>query len=265
MQIQTSDTLSVFDLPVRNVSMDAALDLIENRLERANFSPVYFINAHCVNVAFETPQYAQSLRRNDLNFADGVGMKIAVRSQGESLRDNVNGTDMFPLLCKRLAGSPVKVFLLGGEPGVAEQLADTIADSYGPVNIVGVHHGHFPESQYREVAEQVRSTGAELVLVAMGVPRQELWIEQCGEASGAKVLMAVGGLFNFYSGRIPRAPKWMRKCGLEWLHRLIQEPKRMWRRYLLGNAVFLARVAFAKITPTRSGWLQKGYTKEQTR
>lgn len=241
------ETLKVFDLPIRNVSMESALDLIDQRLMGDAFTPVYFINAHCVNVAFRCQEYAESLRGNELNFADGVGVRIAVQSQGGRLCDNVNGTDMFPRLCSRLSSTPTRVFLLGGEAGVALQLAERMNHQYGQINIVGTHQGHFAEADGGIVAEKIRASKADLVLVAMGVPRQELWIERHGRETGAKVLLAVGGLFNFYSGRIPRAPRWMRRSGLEWLHRLIQEPRRMWRRYLIGNGLFLFRVAAAMV------------------
>lgn len=175
-------------------------------------------------------------------------MSIAARAFGAKLVDNVNGTDLFPPLCEALAKQKASIFLLGGEPGVAEELGSRLTEKYPGLQIVGCHHGHFADTESPIIAQSIRNSYASVLFVAMGVPRQELWISQWGEETGAQTVLAVGGLFNFYAGKIPRAPIWMRKAKLEWLHRLAQEPKRMWRRYLVGNVVFLARTLFFSIS-----------------
>jgi N-acetylglucosaminyldiphosphoundecaprenol N-acetyl-beta-D-mannosaminyltransferase len=108
--------------------------------------------------------------------------------------------------------------------------------------ISGAHHGFFSEAEEADVLETIRRSGAAVLLVAFGAPKQDLWISRNLAAAQVRVAMGVGGLFDFYSGRIPRAPSWMRELGLEWMYRFIQEPRRMWRRYFVGNVVFLYRV-----------------------
>ena len=106
----------------------------------------------------------------------------------------------------------------------------------------GYHHGYFSPEELPEVIADIKASRAEVLLVAFGVPKQDQWIEEHLGETGALLAMGVGGLFDFYSGRIPRAPAWIREVGMEWFYRFWQEPRRMWRRYFVGNAVFLTRV-----------------------
>ena len=168
---------------------------------------------------------------------------MAGKVLGRPVRDNVNGTDLFPRLAAALQGRGKRIYLLGGRPGVAEGVARWLAKNYPGVELAGWRHGYFSAEEEAKVLEDVRRSGADLVLVALGAPRQELWIRRHLPKLGAKVAMGVGGLLDFLSGRIPRAPRWIRKLGLEWCYRLYREPGRLWRRYLVGNVVFLVRLA----------------------
>jgi N-acetylglucosaminyldiphosphoundecaprenol N-acetyl-beta-D-mannosaminyltransferase len=159
------------------------------------------------------------------------------------VRDNVNGTDLFPLLCDSLAKNGHSLYLLGAKPGVAAAVALWAQKNYPGLIIAGTQHGYFKPEENEQIVSTIRASKADVVLVAFGAPRQEAWINQNMTASGASVLMGVGGLFDYFSGMIPRAPLWMRKTGLEWLFRLLQEPTRLWRRYLIGNGVFLFRIS----------------------
>ena len=122
-----------------------------------------------------------------------------------------------------------------------------LAKNFPGLELAGWQHGYFSAEEEAKVIEDIRRSGADLVLVALGAPRQELWIRRCLGKLGAKVVIGVGGLLDFYSGRIPRAPRWIRKLGMEWCYRLYQEPRRLWRRYLVGNVVFLVRLAMIRL------------------
>jgi N-acetylglucosaminyldiphosphoundecaprenol N-acetyl-beta-D-mannosaminyltransferase len=204
---------------------------------------VAFVNADCVNIAFRNAAYANTLRHCELVFADGVGMKIAGRVLGRSLCDNVNGTDMFPQLAAEMARQGRGVYLLGGRPGVPEGVAEWLATHHPDVRICGVRHGYFSPAEEPHIEQEIAASGADLLLVAFGDPRQTLWVAERLPRLGVPVAMGVGGLFDFFSGRIPRAPRWMRRLGIEWLYRLYREPRRLAGRYLIGNVVFLARLA----------------------
>ncbi|MDP8242579.1 MAG: WecB/TagA/CpsF family glycosyltransferase [Candidatus Hinthialibacter antarcticus] len=239
---ESNQTINLFDVTIQNVSLNQAVRQIIQQTGVSGLTPVCFMNAHCVNIAANNHEYRSVLQQAPLVYADGVGMQIAARWMKTPLVDNVNGTDLFPQFCEALQETNLKLFLLGGAHGVADELKYNLERQYPKINVVGVHDGFFDENETPQVIETIRNAKTDILLVAMGVPKQENWITTHAAKTGARVAVGVGGLFNFYSGRIPRAPKWMRACGLEWLHRMTQEPGRLWKRYLIGNAAFLLRV-----------------------
>ena len=229
----------VFGVRFSTETMAEALDGIAAMVRRENAPCGFcaFINADCLNLAYRNPAYRAVLVRAERVWADGVGAAIAARFLGTPVADNVNGTDMLPHLCR--AG--YRIYLLGGAPGVAEKAAERLSGLYPETRIAGAEHGYFA-GRDAEVAARIRAAAPDLLLVALGAPRQELWIaEHLGELN-CKVAIGVGGLLDFASGRIPRAPLWMRRLKLEWIYRLYQEPRRLFRRYVIGNPLFLWRV-----------------------
>ena len=154
----------------------------------------------------------------------------------------VDGTDLFPRLCERAADERLALYLLGARPSVAAAAAEAMRAKHPHLEIAGTHHGYFDSRHTSTIVNDINTSGAHILLVAMGAPRQDLWLAAHREELRTPILMGVGGLFDFYSGNIRRAPMWMREIGLEWVWRLLQEPGRMWRRYLIGNPLFLYRV-----------------------
>jgi N-acetylglucosaminyldiphosphoundecaprenol N-acetyl-beta-D-mannosaminyltransferase len=238
------DPVLVDTVRVHPVTMDETLDAIDRQRTAPGPAPLRlcFVNPHCVNIARRNPRYRNAVNRAELVAPDGIGMRIAGRILGKGFRQNVNGTDLFPRLCERLARDGGRLYLLGGRPGVAEDVADWIGRHHPGVGIAGLQHGYFDIGDQEAVIQRIRASHADVLLVAMGVPQQDLWIHEHAPRTGVKVAMGVGGLFDFYANRIPRAPQWLREVGLEWTFRLYQEPRRMWRRYLVGNFSFLTAV-----------------------
>lgn len=234
--------LDIAGLPIDNLTASQAIQWIVDRLETGAPAQVSFINAHCVNVACSDPEYRNVLQQSALNLADGIGLRIAGQITGTAIRENVNGTDLFPMLCQALQQRRKSIFLLGGGPAIAAGVAEWVEAHYPGTRIAGYRNGFFETQQESQITREIKESGADLLLVAMGVPRQEVWIARHLEDCGVQVAIGVGGLFDFFSGRIPRAPMWMRELGLEWLFRFCQEPTRLFNRYLLGNWIFLWRV-----------------------
>ena len=241
MRVRVADV--VFD----NLNMNEALSRLRDMLEGERAQQVSFVNPACVNIAATNRGYRRTLARVSLVLPDGIGIKIGSELLGTPLKQNVNGTDLYPRLCAMLEARGSSVFLLGGQPGVAEAVAAEIARQWPGLRLAGLRHGYFEVSEEGDVAAEIRASGADLLLVARGVPAQDLFIDRFLPQLGVKVAMGVGGLFDFASGRIARAPQWMRETGLEWVYRLMQEPGRMWRRYLIGNFSFLARVLLQRL------------------
>jgi exopolysaccharide biosynthesis WecB/TagA/CpsF family protein len=234
---------------VANASQSEVLDWLFARQSRGIPTCVAYLNAHCSNVAAIDSNYREALSKADLILPDGSGVSISARMHGKRLAATVSFTDFIQLACQRLADFGGSVFLVGGGIGVAEAAAENLVMSCPGLRIAGTHHGFFREDQDGEVIQLINRSGAQMLLVAMGVPRQEFWLNRAMPFLKPCLAFGVGGLFDFLSGRIPRAPIALQAIGMEWSYRLYQEPKRMWKRYLLGNPLFLARSVCA-ITKT---------------
>jgi N-acetylglucosaminyldiphosphoundecaprenol N-acetyl-beta-D-mannosaminyltransferase len=238
----------ILGINIDNITMDEAISAIFDWLNGNRPKQVVFVNADCANIAQKNDNYLKVLNGADLRLADGIGLRIAAKVMGKEIVQNVNGTDMFPLLCQKLSDAAKRVYLLGARPEAVAGVALWIAQNFPEVQVCGYHHGYFGPEEAESLITSIRKADPDLLLVAFGAPKQELWIHEYLERTGAKVAIGVGGLFDFYSGRIPRAPSWMREIGMEWVYRLIQEPRRLWRRYLIGNGLFLFRVVAERFT-----------------
>lgn len=223
--------------------MTEALDLIDECVDASERRSVFFVNAHCINVSARNVAYLRLLQHSDtIVFGDGAGVRIAGRLNGQPMRDNVNGTDMFPLLCARAAQRNLSLFLLGAQPGVPNEVARRMTARFPGLRIAGIQHGYFGDMETETLLRVINASGADVLLVALGVPRQELWIASYRGDLNVPVAIGVGGLFDYYGGVIPRAPNILRRASLEWVWRLAMEPRRLWKRYLVGNLTFVGRV-----------------------
>jgi exopolysaccharide biosynthesis WecB/TagA/CpsF family protein len=241
-----NEVVELFGLQVSNVSLrQASKDLVKSAVYNER-RMVFFVNAHCVNIAEQNHEYRVSLQKADLLYADGAGMRLAAKLSGKPLVDNVNGTDLFPLLCRNAAEAGVSIALLGAKSGVAERCAEKMISVDENLKVVWTHHGYLEGEGDQSLISSLNESGADILLVAMGVPLQELWVSRHASELDAAVIMGVGALYDFYSGDVARAPKFMRKIGLEWLFRLMLEPRRMFFRYVVGIPVFIFRFLYDK-------------------
>ena len=239
-------SFELFGVRIDTPTMEGALERIVALTRRpgAGCTPVAFVNADCMNIACHDWTYKRNLDSSALRFADGTGLRMAARKLGHPEPENVNGTDLFPMLCARsVAEDGPTIYLLGGKPGVAARCADRMAEAFHGVRIVGARDGYFSELDEAATLAEIAERRPDILLVAMGVPLQEDWIARNLPRRGARVAMGVGGLFDFYSGDMPRAPRLIRERGMEWVWRLLMEPRRMFRRYIVGNPLFLYRVS----------------------
>lgn len=245
-------SLDFMGLSFHDLTLAEAADLLIDAAAKGARRTVFFVNAHCANVAGRDPRYARILAQADLLFADGSGMALAARLWGRRLRDNVNGTDLFPLLCAAAAQARIPIALFGARPGIAESCAERMRAAHPGLDIVLTRHGYqSPEDEARFVADVNRS-GARILLVAQGVPLQEHWIERHAAALETPVLIGVGALFDFHSGSVPRAPLVLRRLGMEWIFRLLIEPRRLFARYVLGNPRFVLRAIRCRLNERRA-------------
>ena len=258
---------------IDNVTMGDALDSVMQSLNqfqvRTTAKIFSFVNADCVNLYTKDKKYRNILNSNYRVFADGVGVRIAAKWAGEIIKDNVNGTDLFPLLCEKLCAEKKRVFLYGAKPQVVKAVAQRLNSEFPGLKVVGYQDGYQNSDNPEMICTAINRSEADIVFVALGAPRQEKWIAANQHLLNVKAVMGVGGLFDFYSGAVSRAPFWLRKHSLEWVWRLIQQPQDKARRYLIGNPVFLIRVfnsAFLSKIPTQfEKWLAIQNQKKDSR
>lgn len=172
---------------------------------------------------------------------DGIGLDlVGLIKYNQRFRYNLNGSDFTPLYLRDTRHRH-RVYLLGGRPGVAERAAEALAGIAPQHEYVGAHHGFFNESDAGRIISDINASGASLVLVALGNPRQEMWIAEHVDKLDAKMAAGVGALFDFLAGHIARAPRWVQNLKLEWLFRLAKEPRRLWKRYIVYTPVIMVR------------------------
>jgi alpha-1,3-mannosyltransferase len=214
---------------------------LDRRFEEKQNTRIAFANANCLNIAYRDSRVRAALGEAVV-FNDGIGVDLASRLLfGAQFPDNLNGTDFTPYYLQHSRHS-LRIYLLGGKPSVAKRAAKLIAEIYPRHEIVGCHDGYFSHSDDALIACEIKVSGANVLLVALGNPDQELWLRTNFDATGCCLGFAVGALFDFIAGEVQRAPVWVRTARLEWVYRLAQEPRRLWRRYLLGNPIFMLRI-----------------------
>lgn len=241
------DPVEVLGVPVVRMTTPEAVAAVESVALGEPPGFVAYVNAHTLNLASKDPGFRDLLRSASLVLNDGAGLSVAGRLYGRPFPENLNGSDFNPEIARLAARHGWSLFLLGARPGVADRAAERLKAAIPGLEIAGTSDGFFARSDDRRVAEQVQESGADVVMVAMGNPSQEEWLAANLVTTGARLGVGVGAFFDFTAGEVPRSPRWMNRLGIEWIYRLIQEPRRMWRRYILGNPAFLIRIVAERI------------------
>ncbi|MGQ0644518.1 MAG: WecB/TagA/CpsF family glycosyltransferase [Elusimicrobiota bacterium] len=258
--------VKVLGFDIDALASAAALAAVDGFLNETPRRPRQIITANALMIlAAETHAgLRDAFRRADLVLPDSVGVCLAARLSGRPLPETVPGVDFLESLCRRAAGSGLRVFLLGAAPGVSEAAAGNLRVRHPGLRIAGTRHGYFSPEEENDVFGQISAAAPDFVFVALDVPRQDAWICENLSRFGSAVVMGVGGSFDVLSGRLARAPRWMRAAKLEWLFRVLQEPSRAARMARLpaflwkaltdrrSAAFLLAGVLFAACRPGSS-------------
>jgi exopolysaccharide biosynthesis WecB/TagA/CpsF family protein len=236
---------AILGVQVRDCGRAEALALLHQAIAANRHLKVAFCNAHAANTAWADADFRSALSRFTV-FPDGFGVDLASRwLRGRPFAANLNGTDFMPELI-RSSPRPLRIALIGGRPGVAKRAAAALAEMDRRHAFAPILHGFAPAEDILAWLDAMRETPADIILVAMGNPKQELWIDAHLTADHGRLAVGVGALFDFLAGEVSRAPEWVRAARLEWMWRLMLEPKRLFRRYVLGNPLFLLRVLLTK-------------------
>jgi N-acetylglucosaminyldiphosphoundecaprenol N-acetyl-beta-D-mannosaminyltransferase len=225
--------------PVDRISLADTLKDLCTRIERKKRTHVVFINAAKTVHYRHDAELCRAIDRADLLLADGVPIVWASKLTGADLPGRVNGTDLMEAMLGKAEEHGYRVFLLGAQPEVLKRCVQEVLRRHPMINIVGYRDGYFSQADEKQIVQQINESRADILFLGMGTPQKELWADRNLTFLNVSVCQGVGGSFDVLAGLVKRAPEWMQRCGLEWFFRFLQEPKRLWRRYLTTNLVFL--------------------------
>lgn len=219
--------IDILGVAIDNVVTEEAVSLGVALMDKPGFHYVVTPNPEFILAAKKDAQFSSALGGADLSLPDGIGVIYASKILGRPLKGRATGVDFAQGLMASMALSEKKLFLLGAKPGVAEQAAQNLRASHPGLIICGTNDGYFNEDG--PVVEKIKTSGADVVFVCLGAPKQELWMKKNGAATGASLAVGLGGCLDVFAGNVQRAPVAMQKAGLEWLYRLYKEPQRIGR------------------------------------
>lgn len=238
------DSIEMLGCKMHAITMDDSIDWIADRIDSKKFTQHVVVNvAKIVNMQLDKT-LADSIHACDIVNIDGMGVVWAGRLLGHRIPERVAGIDLFDQLLKMAEERAYPVFFLGATPEVLEEATVRCQERYSQLNVVGSHHGYFWDDE-EAVVDRIRASGARLLFVAITSPKKENFINRWKDKLGVDFVMGVGGTFDVVAGKVQRAPVWMQASGLEWFYRVVQEPGRMWKRYLTTNSRFALMVAGA--------------------
>lgn len=239
------------DVMYNNMTVAEALEYCLELIESGCKAEIFFLNADCLRIAQKDLVYRSILNSASLVLPDGIGLRIATRVYGDSMRENCNGTDFSPRLMKELATRGKTCFFLGSKEGVAAKAAKNAEAKIPGLRIVGTHNGYFQDDD--AVVDLINRSGADVLFVAMGAPLQEKWISRNRDKIKAGLILGVGALFDYLSGNVRRAPIALQRAGMEWAWRILWEPKRLFRRYVLHGIPFMIRLVCGRLCVVLGG------------
>lgn len=233
---------AILNTHVNALSMDETVECVEEIIAQGMPTQHVVINASKVNLMEADPTLREIVDACPLINADGASIVWAARKLGVPVAERVTGCDLFLRLVKVAAEKGYRIYLFGAREEVVAKVKRVFEVRYPGLSIVGCRNGYFADEETPSIVEDIAASQADMLFVAFSSPKKEYWINANLQAMGVPFVMGVGGSFDVVAGKTRRAPRWMQRCGLEWLYRFIQEPGRLWRRYVVGNARFVALV-----------------------
>ncbi len=232
--------ISLFSIPIDALTMEQTLDVIEQAIDEKKQIHHTVVNAGKIVMMQDDRQLYESVINADLINADGQAVVWAARFLGKKIPERVAGIDIMQRLVARAHKRGYKAYFLGAEEEIVSAVVKLYAEKYSPSIIAGYRNGYFSADEEIGIAQEIASSGAQLLFVAITSPKKENFLYRHKSIlQNVNFIMGVGGTFDVIAGKVKRAPKWMQRAGLEWFYRIIQEPGRMWKRYLVTNTMFI--------------------------
>jgi len=232
-------SVNVLGVDIHCVDMRGVLDTVRGYIATGQPHMIVTADSYSVVLAHSAPEFREIVNGADLVTPDGSGILLGARLLGTPLSERVSGCDIAQELCRTAGEESFSVFFLGAKPGIAQAAAENMQKKCPGLAVAGVHDGYFGPEKDSEIAALVRESGASVLLVAMGIPRQEKFIRDHLHKFGVSVAMGVGGSFDVFSGKVKRAPMWMRRRGLEWAYRLAKDPSKISKVAVLPKFLWL--------------------------
>ena len=239
------DKISLAGVKIHSITRKQAVDILLDFSKRSFRRTACYVNAHCINTACYDKEYRDIQNKFDLVYAGGQGVVWASRFFGIPLPERVNILDFFDRLLEGLMEKRITVYLLGGKPEVVRKAGETLKKK--GLNVVGSMHGFFDKQEEMSIIREINELRPDILMVGMGVPKQEKWIFSHLNELQVNLCWAVGGVFRIFSGELKRAPCWISNYGLEWLYLGLQDSKRLLGRYLFGNLIFVFNILRYKL------------------
>lgn len=245
--------ITIAGIPVDGLTMGNTIDLIDKSIEENK--PIHHVVINAAKVVNAQKDFAlkESIVNCDIINADGQSIVWAAAFLNHPLPERVTGIDLMGKLIKLASERKYKVFFLGARQEIVKKVADIYSNLYGEDIIAGYRNGYFSRCEEESIARQIADSGAKMLFVAISSPRKEIFLNTYKEIIHTPFIMGVGGSFDVVAGFVKRAPKWMQNSGLEWLYRTMQEPRRMWKRYLIGNSKFIYLIFKEKMKQLAKG------------
>jgi N-acetylglucosaminyldiphosphoundecaprenol N-acetyl-beta-D-mannosaminyltransferase len=246
LSLTEMDKIDILGIHIHPVGIAQLHTLISDLILHDKHGVVLNVNVYCLNLAFENPWLKALLNRAEVVFCDGAGVLLGAHVLGHKIPRRITYADWIWQLAEFSESKGFTFFFLGGRPGVADMAADRLRKQFPNLCVVGTNHGFFEKTvngaENMAVIQQINKVKPDILVVGFGMPIQERWLLENWERIDANVALTGGAVFDYVSGELRRAPRWMTNNGFEWLGRLIIEPRRLWKRYLIGNPLFLYRV-----------------------
>lgn len=234
-----SERIKLFNTYVDNLTMSETLDKVSNIIDRGVPTQHVVLNASKINLMRYDEKLTEIVNSCEVINADGASILWAAKRNNKNLKERVTGIDLFENLLPISEQCGYRIFLFGAKEEVVTTVKEKIQKMYPKINIVGHRNGYFNENESSDIVQEIASKKPDILFVAFSSPMKEYWISEHLQMLNVPFVMGVGGSFDVLAGKTNRAPKWMQKTGLEWFYRFIQEPKRMWKRYIIGNLKFV--------------------------
>jgi len=231
--------VSLFNIKFSNLTLKETIEIIDSNI-RNNIKTIYMdINTDKIVYAYENNYMFDIINSCDIVNPDGMAVFWASKFLGKPLKERIAGVDLFVELIKVSAEKGYRIYFLGAKQEVLEKMIKNIKEKFNNEIIAGYRNGYFEENEEERIVEMINDSGAEILFIGITSPKKELFIERNRDKLNVNFIMGVGGSFDVLAGHIKRAPIWVQKIGMEWLYRVYQEPRRLWKRYAVSNIKFI--------------------------